>query len=63
MLSSYMRLTVVLQRHRDDVDADDKSDDEVQVVVCAQCVDHQAHVAIAGIVGQLVCFCWPKTKC
>lgn len=50
----------MLQRHRDDIDADDEGDDEVQVVVCAQCVDHQAHVAIAGIVGQLVCFCWCK---
>lgn len=59
-IPSYMRLIVVLEGHGDDVDADDEGDDEVQVVVCAQCVDHQAHVAIAGIVGQLLGLCWKK---
>lgn len=49
--SAYTRLIVVLQGHGDDVDADDEGDDEVQVVVGAQCVDHQAYVAIAGKVG------------
>lgn len=35
-----MRLIVVLQGHGDDVDGYDEGNDEVQVVVCAQCVDH-----------------------
>lgn len=50
----------MLQGHSDDVDANDEGDDEVQVVVCAQCMDHQAHVAIAGIVGQPLSFCGDK---
>lgn len=49
-----MRLIVVLQGHGDNIDADDEGDDEIQVVVCAQCVDHQPHVAIAGIVGKFL---------
>ena len=50
----------MLQGHGDDIDADDEGDDEVQVVVRAQCVDHQPYLAVAGIVGQLLGFCWWK---
>lgn len=27
-------------------------------MVGAQCVDHQAYLAIAGVVGKLLGFCW-----
>lgn len=49
-----MGLIVVLQGHGDDVDADDEGDDEVQVVVGAQRVDHQPDFAVAAVVGQLL---------
>lgn len=52
----YVGLIVVLQGHGDDVDADDEGDDEVQVVVGAQCVDHQPDFAVAAVVGQLLGF-------
>lgn len=37
---SYTRLIVVLQGHGDDIDGNDEGDNEVQVVVSAQRVDH-----------------------
>lgn len=56
-----MRLIVVLQRHGDDVDADDEGYDEVQVVVSAQRVDHQPDFAVAAVVGQLLGF-WQRKE-
>lgn len=56
-----MGLTVVLQGHCDDVDADDEGDGEVQVVVGAQRVDHQPDFAVAAVVGQLLGF-WQRKE-
>lgn len=40
-LLTHLWLTVVLQRHGDDIDADDEGDDQVQVVAGTQSVDSQ----------------------
>ena len=50
----YLRLTVVLDAHGEDVDADDEGDEEVQVVAGAQCVDGQAQGEVVGVVGPLL---------
>ncbi len=49
-----MRLAVVLQWHSHNVYTDDEGDEDVQVVTGAQGVDHQSHVTVTGIVGQLL---------
>lgn len=51
---SYMRLAVVLQWHSHNVHTDDEGDEDVQVVTSAQSVDHQSHMTVTGIVGQLL---------
>lgn len=52
----------MLQGHRDDINANDEGDDEVQIVVCAECVDHQTHLAIAGKVGKLLGLCKERVE-
>lgn len=47
----------MLQRHGHHVEADDEGDEEVQVVAGAQGVDHQPHMAVAGVVRQFLCLC------
>lgn len=51
-----MRLTVVLQRHGHHIHTDDEGNEEVQVVIGAQVVDHQADVTVTGVIRQLVGF-------
>lgn len=53
--STHLGLAVVLQRHGDDVDADDEGNDQVQVVAGAQSMDGQSGWTVGGIVGQLLC--------
>lgn len=51
----------MLQRHGDHVHTDDEGDEEVQVVISAQVVDHQADVTVAGVIRQLLGF-WNPNK-
>ena len=44
----------MLQRHGDDIDADDEGDDQVQVVAGTQSVDSQPGRTVWRIVGQLL---------
>ena len=53
-LLTHLWLTVVLQRHGDDIDADDEGDDQVQVVAGTQSVDSQPGWTVWRIVGQLL---------
>lgn len=53
MHTFYLRLIVVLNAHGEDVDADDESDEEVEVVAGTQCVDGQTHGGVVGVVGPL----------
>lgn len=53
-MCGHLWLVVVLQRHGDDIDADDKRDDQIQVVAGAQGVDGQADTAVGRIIGQLL---------
>lgn len=46
----------MLQGHRDDVDADDESDDQIQIVAGTQRMDGEAGVTVGCIVGQLLGF-------
>lgn len=50
----HLWLAVVLQRHCDDVDADDEGDDQVQVVAGAQSVDSQPGPAVRRVVWHLL---------
>lgn len=50
----HLWLTVVLQGHSDDINADYEGDYKVQVVAGAQCMDGQADSAIGSIVWQLL---------
>lgn len=50
----HLRLAVVLQRHGDDVEADDESDDQVQVMAGTQSVDRQPDSAVRRIVRKLL---------
>lgn len=52
--STHLWLTVVLQRHGDDIDTDDKGDDQVQVVAGTQSVDSQPGWTVWRIVRQLL---------
>lgn len=51
----HLWLVVVLQRHGDDINADNEGDDQVQVVAGTQSMDSQACRTIGCIVGQLLC--------
>ena len=53
----YLRLVVVLQRHGDHVDADDDSDEQVQVVAGAQGVDGHTQGRVICVVGPLLSLC------
>lgn len=57
----YLGLIVVLDAHGKDVNADDKSDKEVQVVAGAQRVDGQAQRGVVGVVGSLLGLCGAQT--
>lgn len=59
--STHLGLAVVLQRHGDDVDADDEGDDQVKIVAGAQGVDGQPGRTIGSIVGQLLCLWGRRT--
>lgn len=52
-----LRLSVVFHGHGDHVDADDAGDEQVQVVVVAQCVDGEAEGRVVVIVGLLLSLC------
>lgn len=58
---THLGLAVVLQRHGDDVDADDEGDDQIQVVAGAQGMDGQSGWTVGGIVGQLLCL-WGQRR-
>lgn len=49
---THHRLVVVLQGHSDHVEADDESDEDVQIVAGADRMDKEAYVAVGSIVRQ-----------
>lgn len=60
--AAHLRLAVVLQRHGDDVDADDEGDDQVQVVAGAQRVDGEADAAVRSVVRHLLGLCRQQAR-
>lgn len=45
----------MLQGHSDHVEADDESDEDVQIVAGADRVDKEAYVAVSSVVRQALC--------
>lgn len=52
---THHRLVVVLQGHSDHVEADDESDEDVQIVAGADRMNKEAYVAVGSIVRQTLC--------
>lgn len=49
---THHRLVVVFQGHSDHIEADDESDEDVQIVAGADRVDKEAYVAVSSVVRQ-----------
>lgn len=55
--SQHLGLVVVLHGHGDDIEADDKRDEEIQVVAGAQCVDGATCMRVVSVVGSALGLC------